>query len=240
MKKLCAFIFFGLCLQGFSNPRDPETDSLYDQLTRTFSTITNVEHFGESLIPGIYEVIFNGKTIYYYPEKEILVFGEMFNKEGVSLTEISRQQNSTKRKLEDFDYSKGLVMGDEDGVPVVEILNPDCFYCRKFDEYITLKSQSTRIKRIVFFNTDTPEARRKANHIFCAEKPEEALTEVMHGEVSDLLTCDQAEKRSQDHQAEIRKLDISSTPSFILGGALVRGFNEGVIDEYIESTASNY
>ena len=104
------------------------------RLRTTFSNITNVDNFGESSIPGIYEMTLSGKVIYYYPEKDLLIFGEIINKEGVSLTGASLQKKATREKLKDFDYSKGLVMGDEEGVPVVEILNPDCFYCKMFDD----------------------------------------------------------------------------------------------------------
>jgi len=239
MKKLSAFIVCTLCLQGFSNPGDPETDSRLNQLQQTFSTITNVKHFGESVIPGIYEVIFDGKIIYYYPEKEILVFGEMFNRDGVSLTEISRRKHSVNRTPEDFDYSKGLVMGDEDGIPIVEILNPDCFYCRKADAYITQKMQTQKIRRIVFFSTDTDNARSKANHIFCSDNPQEALAEILNNEVSTLLTCEEADQQTQLQQAEVVKLGMHSTPGFILGETIVNGFKPEAIDAYLESTASN-
>ena len=209
MKKLFTFLFCGLCLQGFSNAEERKTDSWIDQLTQTFSTITNVEHFGESPIPGIFEVVFGGKTIYYYPEKDILIFGEMFNKEGVSLTGVSLEQNRTKRRLEDFDSSKGLALGDKDGIPIIEILNPDCFYCQKADAYITQKMQTQKIRRIVFFSTDTDNSRSKANHIFCSENPQEALAEILNNEVVTLLTCEEADQQSQLQQAEVMKLDMT-------------------------------
>ena len=239
MKKWFVFVYCGLCLQAFSNPEGLRTTPWYDQLKQTFSTITNVEHFGESAIPGIYEVIFGGKAIYYYPEKDILIFGEMFNKDGVSLTGESLEQSRTKKRLEDFDSSKGLALGDEDGIPIVEILNPDCFYCKKSDEYITRKSQSTKIRRIVFFSADTPDARRKANHIFCSENPQEALAEILNNEVTTLLTCEEADQQTQLQQDEIMKLGMHSTPGFILGETIVTGFKPETIDAYLESVASH-
>ena len=239
MKKLLALIFSGLCLQGFSNPEGRKIDSWYDQLQQTFSTITNVEHFGESAIPGIYEVIFGGKAIYYYPEKDILIFGEMFNKEGVSLTGSSLEQNRTKKRLEGFDSSKGLALGDKDGIPIIEILNPDCFYCRKADAYITQKMQTQKIRRIVFFSTDSDNSRSKANHIFCSENPQQALAEILNNEVTTLLTCEEADQQSQRQQAEVMKLGIDSTPGFILGETIITGFKPEAIDDYLESMASN-
>ncbi len=240
MKKFCVLVFCIVSIHASGNPENPETDPLYHQLQQTFSTITDVDHFGESAVPGIYEVIFNGRMIYYCPDKDILIFGEMFNRDGVSLTGSSLEKNDTRKKLQAFDFSKGLVLGDEDGVPIVEILNPDCFYCRKADDYITRKMQTQKIRRIVFFSTDSDDARRKANHIFCSDNREQALSEVLNNEAETLLTCEEADQQTQLQQAEVMKLDMHSTPGFILGETVVSGFRPEAIDAYLESTVSNY
>ena len=66
-----------------------------------------------------------GGIVYYHPQAEVLIFGEIFSKDGRSLTAESLALSAAEI-YEQLPLEKALVVGPEDGIPIVEFTDPDC------------------------------------------------------------------------------------------------------------------
>jgi len=73
------------------------------EITSTFKAL-NVTEVKESEIPGVYEVYYTGVypgIIYYYPPKKLLIFGEIWDVNGTSLTGMKLEKYLESRSLEE-------------------------------------------------------------------------------------------------------------------------------------------
>jgi len=72
------------------------------EITSTFKAL-NVAEVKESEIPGIYEIYYTGTypgIIYYYPPKKLLIFGEIWDVNGTSLTGLKLENYLLKLESE--------------------------------------------------------------------------------------------------------------------------------------------
>jgi len=214
-------------------------DKMQEKFQTTFSNMT-VTGFYPSPITGIYEVHMGGKILYFHPETDTLIFGEMYSKEGESLTAKSLLEVKNQT-LSQLDVSKALVIGDTHGTPIIEFTDPDCPYCRAYHHFI--ESKNIPIKRVIFFDTRIhPDAKRKAVHILCSKKPEDALNLILDGREPDsYLDCEKGRALVKAQSDVSSSVGVSGTPTFILGETLVSGFQKNTIEDYLkrETTKSS-
>jgi len=105
----------------------------------------------QSGIDGLYEVEAGPNILYYYPKSELVVFGEIWNSAGKSLT-AERRSEIFSRKVRDIPLDKaGLKIGNGKNV-VIEFTNPDCNYCRKGYEYMKSRDDVTEYIFFLPFN----------------------------------------------------------------------------------------
>ena len=128
--------------------------------------------------------------------------------------------------------AEALVIGPDDGIPIVEFTDPDCPYCRYYQEHL-VGIESPPIKRYIFFETRPhPAARQKAVHILCADDPAAAFDAVYRGARRTFATCAAGEARHDRHLAILSAAGVSATPTVYLGRTPVRGFQPEAIDAY--------
>ncbi|MEY8201090.1 MAG: DsbC family protein, partial [Colwellia sp.] len=185
---------------------------------------SQIDHLVETEIPGLYEVQTGQNIIYYHPEKKLFIFGEIYTVGGKSITAISKKMINN-RILEKY-IDKGITIGKVDAVNhIVEFTDPDCPYCRKYDNYIT--SQDESIKRTVFFSADLhPSARPKIVHLICTEDSEQReidMNRIMTGEKFDFISCDKANGVIASHREIARKLRVTGTPTLFVNNVRVEG-----------------
>lgn len=206
----------------------------------TFKNLTFTE-FKESPIPGIFELKSAGSIVYYVPEKEFLIFGEIFDKKGKSLTQeslVSKREGVTSEEAIIKDYLKyAIVVGDKDAPKtIIEFTDPDCPYCRNYDRWINKHESSSDVKRLVFFDITLHEktARPKVEHILCSSNPQKELEYMFLGiKPTQFKTCDNAEEILKMHAMASAKVGVSGTPSFILDGNLTLGFRTQILNTFI-------
>ena len=120
------------------------------------------------------------KLIYYHPEKELLILGEIWTKDGRSLTAVRRAELAADL-FDEIPTEHGLVIGPENGTEIVEFTDPDCPYCRRYNAFAQEPGQIP-IRRVVFFDTRAhPNAKTKAVHILCSSDQQQAFLDVYAG-----------------------------------------------------------
>ena len=128
----------------------------------------------------------------------------------------------------DIDLSKALVIGSGPK-KVIEFTDPDCPFCRKASVYFHNRNDVTRY---VFFTplARHPHARPKAQHILSGPNKAKLYHEVMAGSVdkldsSKLAVTPQGIKQLEEQQAIAKKAGIDATPTFMIMGRIVEGFD---------------
>ena len=184
-------------------------------------------------IDGLYEVTLSGaQVIYFSAENNALVFGEIYDLEGQSLTaEAIARANSLR--LEDLPYDQALVLGPENGVPIIEFTDPDCPYCLRYDEFI--RDSAVPVKRVIFFMTaiHPQTAPAKAQHILCSEDKAAAFDDIYLRRIKPTATCDTGAEQLQVHANVSSQWRVQGTPTLILDGSPVTGFRKEVIANYL-------
>ena len=148
-------------------------------LAKTFPGI-KVGEIRSSDIPGLYEIEAGSNIIYFYPEKGLLVFGEMWTKDGRNVTAEKRTQLAAAR-LKDVPLDKAVKIGNGRN-KVIEFTDPDCPYCRKAAAFFKGRDDVTLY--VFFFPLPIhKDAEAHARYVLCAADKAHALEEVMSGQL---------------------------------------------------------
>lgn len=125
-----------------------------------------------------------------------------------------------------IDTGKGITIGSGPKT-VFEFTDPDCPFCRKASKYFEGRTDVTR--HIFFYPLPRhPKAKDKARYILSQSDKAKAYHEVMSGMMDTVQTFDTTPKgvKLQQEQYEIAKrLKVDSTPTFIINGRIIEGFD---------------
>lgn len=226
---LALLIFYTGTVAAASRKGENPRDALQRKFPKLkFSTIT------KSNVPGLYEVITDGRVIYFHPGTGYLFIGDIVTNEGRNLTQ-ERAAAERYKLLTANDLKKALKVGKGRNV-VIEVTDPDCPYCRKMHAYWNLRKDVTRY--IFFKPLDIhPDSVKKATYILAAQDTEKALFEVYSGQLDnnrqilDRAHDDKGRLREQKTVAD--KLRVDATPSYWVNGNYVNGANVPLIEKYI-------
>jgi len=173
MSAIMAAVLASSCIAGQS-----ETE-VRQALTKTFPGI-KVGEIRSSDIPGLYEIEAGSNIIYFYPEKGLLVFGEIWTKDGRNVTAEKRTQLAAA-KLKDLPLDKAVKIGNGRN-KVIEFTDPDCPYCRKAAAFFKGRDDVTLY--VFFFPLPIhKDAEAHARYVLCAADKAHALEEVMSGQL---------------------------------------------------------
>jgi len=181
------------------------------------------ENLSPSNIKGIYEVITPTGLLYYSPETESLIVGEIIARDGRNLTLEKNEEiltASIKGKMKVISFDKAVSIGNGKHT-VIEITDPDCPYCRRASDFF---SKRTDVTRQVFFYPlqNHPKAADKALYVFCAKDRAKAYEEIMTGKLDDITfkICEdpQAQELLKAHKDVAERLGIRGTPFFFVDG----------------------
>jgi hypothetical protein len=116
------------------------------------------------------------------------------------------------------------------GAPeVIEFTDPDCPYCRALDRFWATKAAEVKsVRRVIFFVSGIhPTAASKAEHILCAKDKEATFRAIYSGAApSRLDQCPEGHAHLAAHDAAVKAVGLSGTPTLILGGKLLSGFQQ--------------
>lgn len=219
------------------SPDEKELSEAEAKLKATFSQL-NVTSFSKSPIPGIWEIQTGSNIMYFSPESPehegVIFLGEMYNKNGESLTEQSKDRMLSKT-IKTLDFSSAISVGRTTSPAFYEITDPDCPYCHAYDGWLKDidKDNSVHRKLIFMVNPGHPLAKAKIEHIICADNKDEAVkyafsdalphqsletaTPLQLANFKALKTCKGADAVIEQQQKLIASLGVNGTPSFVFG-----------------------
>lgn len=192
-----------------------------------------------SEISGLYEVVSGQNIFFFYPEKELLLVGDIYTKAGQNLTGEKKRalkanmQEKALEKLKDLPLDKAVKVGNGPK-KVIEFTDPDCPYCRRASE--ALKGR-TDITRYVFLTPMAhPNAITKVHYVLSAKDQEKAYHEMMEGKPVPAGAEYSKEVKAQaaEHMELARTLGIDGTPTFYINGQQVVGANMEKIKELLK------
>lgn len=196
-----------------------------DKFKATFVNSGGIKSFEPSPIEGVFQMQTQTGLLYYYPEKELMIFGKIYNKEGVDLTAIAERKHN-ESVLSDISMEHAFVLGNPDAtVSYIEITNPFCRFCIDYHRWAE-KQDSSNIKRLVFFQATEGDGKAEAIHILC--HPED-YAKIYNREKVSLKTCDEGVTRFEHHSDAMKKMGGVPTPSFIVSGKPFVGFDETIL-----------
>jgi thiol:disulfide interchange protein DsbC len=214
-----AFVVFVLTTLFFTSgfAQTPE-----ESLKKAFPRL-KFDSISPSNIKGIYEVVSPNGILYYSPETESIIIGEIMTRDGRNVTQDKHQEVLTKsirEKMKDVPFDKAVSIGKGKRT-VVEITDPDCPYCRRASEFFSKQTDVTR--RIFFYPLAShPKAAGKVLYILCAKDREKAYEEAMTGKLDDMTfkICEapQALELLKTHKDIAERLGIRGTPFFFVDG----------------------
>ncbi|SNB45575.1 DsbC family protein [Geobacter sp. DSM 9736] len=226
---LTGVLVFGQVANAASDPAKPEA-----ALRKAFPQLA-FDSIQPSEIPGLYEVVSGQNILYFYPDKEYILAGEIYTKDRLSLTAEKRKQLS-ERLIKDLPLEKAVKMGSGKNV-VIEFTDPDCPYCRKASEFLKMQ---TGVTRYVFFAPFAhPAAIEKVHYILNAADKAQAYSEMMEkGLPLPAPVQNEAIKAlAQEHIALARKLGVQGTPTFFINGKMVVGADTKQIEQLLKEGA---
>lgn len=133
----------------------------------------------------------------------------------------------------DLDLSKSITIGSGPKT-VVEFTDPDCPFCRKASKYFEGRSDVTR--HVFFYPLPRHlQAREKAQYVLSQADRAGAYRAAMSGRMDNLQNLAGITARGiklQQEQLEIaKKHKIDSTPTFMISGRIIEGFDLKRIEE---------
>ncbi|CAM8670922.1 DsbC family protein [Sphingobium sp. H39-3-25] len=208
-----------------------------NELRQTFTNL-QFEDFGPAPVKGpIYQASAGGRIIYYAPESEHLLFAAVYDRNGINITALA-QDRSAQRKLAAIDTSKALAIGPADAPQVIEFTDPDCPYCRALDRFWAAKeAEGKPVRRLIIFVSGIhPEAAAKAEHILCSPDKEAAFKTVYAGAAPvELRSCAEGRARVDADARVVSKAGITGTPTLIVGGKIISGFQQAELEEFLKT-----
>lgn len=131
----------------------------------------------------------------------------------------------------ELDLSKAIKIGHGKTM-VVEFTDPDCPYCKKADGYFQAKPQVTRYIFLLPLPSH-PGSKEKVQYILSAKDKAQAYQEVVSGmfDPSKLSAITPEGIRLQKQHQEIAKENkVKNTPTFMIYGRVIVGFNLDKLD----------
>lgn len=207
------------------------------QLHQSFTNLA-FEDFGMAPVKGpIYQASAGNRILYYAPESGHILFATVYDTNGVNVTALA-EGTRVQKHLSAIDPAKALVLGPPDAPTVIEFTDPDCPYCRALERFWASKqAEGKQVRRLIYFVSGIhPEAAAKAEHILCSPDPAASFKALYSGAApSPLATCTKGHAKVADDAALVAKAGITGTPTLILDGKLVSGFQQGELEAFLAS-----
>jgi thiol:disulfide interchange protein DsbC len=194
------------------------------------------ESFKPAEVTGLYEVV-AGDQIFYFSPDGYLIFGEIWSKDGKSIT-ADKREKLMSAKIKDLPLDKAIKIGNGKNI-VIEFSDPDCPFCRKASEFFAKRTDVTRYVFLFPLTQLHPEAEKKSKYILCSDEQHKAYEEVMTGKLdkanfSLMPHCDEsASPVLKEHIAIGKKLGIRGTPMFFVNGNSINGANVQAIEKLL-------
>lgn len=206
------------------------------KLHQSFANL-QFQDFGPAPVKGpIYQAIAGGRLLYFAPDSGHLLFAAVYNKDGVNLTALAESE-AARRHLSSIDPAKALALGPPDAPTVIEFTDPACPYCRALEKFWAVKlAEGVKVRRLIYFVSSIhPEAAALAEHILCSTDKAAAFHATYAGTApATLAHCPAGHEKVASDAALVGKIGVTGTPTLILDGKLVSGFQQGEIEAWLD------
>lgn len=227
MRSLLALSFVALLAPLHASSSSVEDSELNALSARLRARNLQVDRL-QRVSPHLVEVTIKGETVYATPDGNIMLFGQ-----AISFDQNERPTNLTTAAL----WNKVLELvnngstikykADNEKATLVVFTDYTCGYCGKFHASVPeLNKQGISIAYIAFPrsgpNSPSYETMRS---VWCADNPQEALTNAFNGAQIAAQRCARADAVDQGWELS-QKLGMQGTPSMMLpGGHVVTGYH---------------
>lgn len=202
------------------------------ELLKKFPNLSSGE-LSETPIKDLYEVV-AGDQIFYWNQDGYIIFGEIFDKNGRSLT-AERREQLWNAKVSRVPLSKAIKIGEGKNI-VVEFTDPDCPYCRKVNEFFSKRNDVTRY--VFLYPLDIHKnAASKSAFILSSKDQISAHHEVFAGKYDNMPVPAQSANAMKmvDESVNIaRSIGIRGTPMLWINGSYVNGADTKLIATLLE------
>jgi thiol:disulfide interchange protein DsbC len=176
----------------------------------------NVDEVSETPIEGVREVLIGGQVFYFSEDGRYMLQGELVDlQERRSLTE-QRREGLRAAALSKFD-EKDLLIYPAKGQrkhAITVVTDIDCPYCRRFHQHMAeMNDLGIEVRYLLMPRAGVgSESYVKAVNVWCADRPQEAMTAAKRGEKISGKKCDHLVDR---HMAIAEQMGINATPTTI-------------------------
>jgi len=194
-----------------------------DEMLKKHPHFTDILSFEESPIKGLYEVVM-GDNIIYWSNDGYMIFGEMFSKEGKSISRDKRQK-ILNMKLSRVPLEKAIKIGSGKNI-VVEFVDPDCPFCRTLNDFFEKRNDVTRYVYLFPLTQLHKDSANKVAYILSAKDRVLAHNEVFAGKHDNPKLPKQSEESNKlvnDCLDLARTVGVSGTPVLWVNGTYVNG-----------------
>ncbi len=213
-----------------------------DKLQATYKSL-QFDRIAPSDIPGLIEIYTGGKILYYSPEEELLVIGEVYASNGVSLTE-QKVAAFAAQKAGSIDRSVALTVG-EGTREVLAFVDPDCGYCRQANAWFQAQNFPD-VRELIYFMPVKGRAQAEARALgaVCAPAAERkaALTRAFDAstpvDLTKTVRCAEGIQQLATHADIARAVGVYATPFFIIDGEVIAGFDKERLTELLARPAT--
>jgi thiol:disulfide interchange protein DsbC len=229
-------LFIFIILLDFSISGFAQTDAdpqVMNKFKETFPRV-KAESIRKADIEGMYEINISGKILYYFPEKNYLFAGSIWNSAGKNLTD-ERESAIISEKVKNLSLEKALKIGKGERI-IIEFTDPDCPYCREASKYLSKQENTVRYVFFVPLGMHK-DAEQKIRYIFCEKDREKAYKDAMNGELDKMkfTVCndEKVEALLNEHRRIAATMGIDSTPQFWINSRHVQGADIPLIEKLL-------
>ncbi|OIR25627.1 disulfide isomerase DsbC N-terminal domain-containing protein [Bathymodiolus thermophilus thioautotrophic gill symbiont] len=249
IKKIFSSVLLALCLSSeVVSTQDIDKGAqkiAAEQLKATFNQ-TTFTNFEPAPIDGWYQAEISNQVVYFSHKQELMFFGEVYTKNGVSLSEQTRIKWQSKR-TDNLDVSTALSIGNG-LIEIIEFTDTDCPFCLRFNKWITTKNNAYKSKygkdlftrKLVLTPIDQlhPNAHKESVHIICQnpDKWEVTITKTLESKISyaDMDSCQKGKDTLVQHRKITKEFGVSATPTLIIAGQVIQGFNQQKLEAIVK------
>jgi thiol:disulfide interchange protein DsbC len=132
----------------------------------------------------------------------------------------------------EIDFSKSITIGNGPKT-VVEFTDPDCPHCRKASKYFDGRPDVTR--HVFFYPLARhPRAKEKVQSVLSVQDKVKAYHDAMSGKMDAAplpAATPEGLKLQEQHVEMAKKARVDSTPTFMINGRIIEGFDLRRIEE---------
>jgi len=221
------FLVFPMLLMGISGlaMAADQDEAAKAKILESFPELA-FDDIGASPIPGLYEVQLGSSVSYISSDGRYLIRGDIYDSVTEENLTEARRTSVRVRAVENVGENSMIIFEPEQAKHTITVFTDiDCGYCRKLHRQIDDYNELGIKVRYLFFPRSGPDTMSwfKAEHVWCADDRNSALTRAKAGEAVQSDGC--GTTPVQQHYLLGRAFGITGTPAIIVDtGELIPGY----------------